>query len=119
MQRYVVKEIKVIFKLDDFRGVTKNIIKLDKIIRDKNVKITWGIIGEPFSLVEDTHVRWMKRSLATGLYSYWNHGYTHAENEFKRLSLADQIDHLKKTQEIIKNRLGFIPLAWGSMQCNK
>ena len=38
-----MKDIKVIFKLDDFRGVTKNILKLDRIVRAEKIKIIWGI----------------------------------------------------------------------------
>ena len=111
------KNVKIILKLDDFTYVTKRVIKLDKLIKKENIKVTWGIIGNDFNKISHKDLKWCKKSLETGLYYYWNHGLTHDFNEFKNLSFEEQINHITTTQDIVKEKLEFGMESFGA-PCN-
>lgn len=101
--------IKVILKLDDFYGIFPNKIlrNLHKFLLKENVKVNWGIIGNKLENFSKKQIKETKEALSTGLYSFFNHGYFHNMNEFSLLNEEEQYQHLIKTQDIIKDKLGF------------
>ncbi len=108
---------KVILKLDDFFGVLKNVKKLDKIVKKENIKVNWGIVGRFFVNISDKDLLWCKNAYESGLYNFWNHGFTHELGEFKNLTLSEQLKHICDTQDVVNNRLGIILKTFGA-PCN-
>lgn len=92
----------IIFKFDDLRSVNTSILKLDKIIQREKIKITWGVIGKTFAEQNKEDHEWARKALQSGLYYFWNHGYTHIPGEFSKLSYKEQVSHLQKTQSVLK-----------------
>ncbi len=109
---------RVIFKFDDFTGMTRRVVWLDRIVRLLKVKITWGIIGNRVDKWSDGVVAWVKDRANGGLYFFWNHGWTHAIEEFGELSVEEAKEHLRKTQDAVKAKAGLILGVFGA-PCNK
>lgn len=115
----------VIIKADDLRGVNPNITKLDKLIEDENIKISYGIIGSSFddNKSNKTLAKYIKQKNNSEHYHFFNHGYTHICNrenyidEFKK-SKEDQTESLKTTQNIVKNKTGVTLDTFGA-PCNE
>ena len=107
----------IILKADDFSKVTKSVKNLDKLIKKYNLKISWGIIGCSFEKISNDDILWCKERIATENYHFFNHGYTHEQNEFEPLSFNEQIEHIEKTQFVVKEKLGITLDTFGA-PCN-
>ncbi len=108
---------KIIIKLDDFGTLTKKVKYTDKIVKFFKIKVCWGIIGQRFETTTEKDIIWCKNALKSGLYYFFNHGYTHIHNEFKELTLEEQIEHLMKTQSVVKDKLNIVLDTFGA-PCN-
>ena len=108
---------RIIFKLDDYCGPSKHVRKLDRFIRMFKIKVTWGIIGISVEKWSNKDIEWTKSAFRSGLYHFWNHGWTHDLGEFKELSATEALDHILRTQSLVKKRLGITMHVFGA-PCN-
>lgn len=116
----------VILKLDDLRQgkggatVPPGWARVVDYLADKKIKCTIGIIGNSLEDAPDSYVKWIQEKQATGLVEFWNHGYTHGQDkeagtsEFKGISEAEQLENLKKTQDLFKDKVGFPLQVFGA-----
>ena len=109
----------IILKMDDFAGIksSKAQKRLNRFVYKEKIKVNWGIIGEWLTNFRKRKINDALKALKSGHYAFFNHGYTHVMNEFRLLSLEEQIEHLKMTQKITKERLG-IKLVTFAAPCN-
>lgn len=108
---------KIIFKFDDFRGITKQVRFVDRCSRLLNIKVTWGIIGSAVCSWDDDAVKWIKNAVQSGLYCFWNHGWTHEFREFASLSEKEIVTRLVNTQNAVHEKLGIVMDTVGA-PCN-
>ncbi len=95
-----------------------NFIKLEKI------PVNIGIVGKSLDAPNIMYINYLKDLLKTGLVEFWNHGYNHvlmAERddgsvycEFKNTSVEYQIEHMRRTNTLIKEWLGIDVIAFGA-----
>lgn len=117
---------KIVIKLDDFgshRGrVHPRWQQVADFARDKNIKVTFGIIGKKMDEENPEFVRWVKDQHAAGRIEFWHHGWDHAERtdngkrimEFGGEPLEHQRDHLAKTQNLAREKFGFAFITFGA-----
>jgi len=117
---------KIVLKLDDLvnhrDGVHPGWQKVADFLAERKLKAGFGIIGN--SLEGDTpkYYQWLKDHAASGLVEYWHHGYDHKEwtegetklQEFKGPSLAQQTEHLRRPNELLKQRTGLTMTVFGA-----
>lgn len=117
----------IILKADDLRFDNSNIISprwqtFIDYIEDSKIKASIGIIGnsleqgnnEYFSLIKTVHNK--------GYIEFWNHGYSHYSNddsenpvwEFRNTPYKQQYEHLLKTQELAKTKIGLTLHTFGA-----
>lgn len=108
---------KVIFKFDDYRSATPRVRKIDRFVRLFGVKITWGIIGCEAEKWTAKEVGWVKAAVNSGLYYFWNHGWTHSHREFEGLTKEEAVVHLQNTQKVVYGKLGIRLETFGA-PCN-
>lgn len=109
--------VKVIFKFDDFYGIGRNVLRIDRFIRTLRIKVTWGIIGRYAESWDERTIAWVKRAIKTGLYHFWNHGYTHDMREFESLTVEEAAEHIRMTQDVVKQKVGLAMTSFGA-PCN-
>ncbi|SDU30541.1 Peptidoglycan/xylan/chitin deacetylase, PgdA/CDA1 family [Verrucomicrobium sp. GAS474] len=120
------KPFSVILKLDDLNGYKGELGRWQKL-RDfaveRQLKLSIGIIcnsleGEG----KESYYAWIKEFQQTGLVEFWNHGYDHLAWkdeagkqfwEFKGPSYEQQKDHLVRSQQLAKDKLGITFRAFG------
>jgi len=117
---------KIVLKLDDFGairgGVHPKWSKVADFARARNIKATFGIIGN--RMVEDCpeFVQWTREQHEAGRIEFWHHGWDHAERtengkrvmEFSGESLEYQKKHLADTNRLAKEKLGFALVSFGA-----
>lgn len=111
--------VNIILKFDDFDAIASTLKQkvLNNFIQKEKIKVSWGIIGKKIKSLSLKEIDEIKKAKLSGLYSFFNHGYTHEMNEFKNLSLDEQIEHINKTQLIVKELLDIDLNAFGA-PCN-
>ncbi|HEY8966618.1 MAG TPA: DUF2334 domain-containing protein, partial [Candidatus Methylacidiphilales bacterium] len=116
----------VILKLDDLTRVSPRWQKVFDLAKERNIKVTAGIICN--SLESDkgdktAYYSWIKGLQQTGLVEFWLHGYTHRQWkdadgkdvwEFKGASYEEQKEHITRSQQLAKEKLGFAFKAFGA-----
>ena len=108
---------RIIFKMDDFFDVNNRVRRLDLFIRLFSIKITWGIVGREFEGLDKHDIAWIKSAMDSGLYFFWNHGWTHEMDEFKPLSTDEAKRHIELTQKVVRERCGLMMTTFGA-PCN-
>lgn len=110
--------MKIVFKCDDLKELSPNVLKFDEIVNETGIKASWGVIGFSLEDAPQDYINWIKEKNTGGNYEFWNHGYTHDHNEFcVAETLSKQIAHIKKTQRLSKEKLGF-PFTCFGAPCN-
>lgn len=108
----------IILKLDDVTKVTKNWQQCADFLKEENVKASFGIIGNALEKDDPQLVKWIKDLHASGRVEFWNHGYKNRTNadkigEFESDSTEEQLKSLKRTQELVKEKMGITLAAFG------
>ena len=112
-----------IIKADDVRGLAPQWDRFIALAREKQVKVSLGVIGN--SLEKDpkgAYARWLADLAKAGDVELWHHGWDHAKNdvngvtvfEFNRSGLAHQKAHLQKTQSLLLEKAGVTLTTFGS-----
>jgi len=112
-----VKLRKVIFKFDDLMGRTREVRRVERLVRFFDLKVTWGLIGSWVEKWDESEVNWFRQLHESGRYYFWNHGDTHAEREFESLSVEESVRHICRTQTLVREKLGIALTCFGA-PCN-
>ncbi len=126
----------VVLKLDDLspkwakpgEGVSSNWKRTIAFLEKEQVPASFGLSGKCLEDVSPDFVKWAKETFKPdGMFELWNHGYDHSEKkppadakprqrftEFSNASLESQVESLKKTQTLAKEKLGITITAFGT-----
>lgn len=116
----------IVLKLDDLGhmgngGVPPRWIKVIDFIRQRDLHASIGIICNSLEGDNPKYTGWIKAQQATGLFEFWNHGYTHKEWdengqhmwEFKGPSYEEQKQHFVRSEELAREKLGISLSTFG------
>ncbi|RME00072.1 MAG: DUF2334 domain-containing protein [Calditrichaeota bacterium] len=102
---------------DPYYIFPKRWIKFLNYMVERKIKCSVGIIGKSLAQGNIAYAILIQSYYNLGLFEFWNHGYTHLLNgtnaagetfhEFYNTSYHEQKDHLLKTQNLARERLGF------------
>lgn len=115
------KKIKVILKLDDLRSYETPVKKMDKLVKEENISVSWGIIGRSLEKPSEEYLKFLKDKKNDKNYHFFNYGYLHlwqGTYEFNGPNIDEQYNYLKKTQDIVKEKTGIILDCFGA-PCNQ
>jgi peptidoglycan/xylan/chitin deacetylase (PgdA/CDA1 family) len=112
----------VILKLDDLRRPSPAWKRTLEFLRSRNIKSSVGIICDSLEAGQPYEYNWFKEIAQTGLVEFWNHGWDHKqwkENgqdvmEFKGTPYAQQKEHLLRSQQLAKEKLGITFRTFGA-----
>lgn len=132
------KTINVILKADDFAPVTfksflKGVLKFHinslgwihstsigwkryiKFSLQKNLRTDFGIVGTTLKFLskDSSFVIDTKYLLRQGN-GIWNHGYTHKMDEFQGKDIDFQLNHIQKTNILLKKLFGIDNISFGA-----
>ncbi len=94
-----------------------------KAIESRNLKASVGVVSQCLEKDCPKLEAWVKEYRDRGVLEFWNHGYTHVQTkapdgkelqEFKNASYEDQVETLRKCQDLSERRFGFKFAAFGS-----
>lgn len=118
--------VPVVLKLDDLntRGgsVPNTWRRVTTLARERNFKVSIGIICESFDYGNASYFDYIKTEHASGRVEFWFHGWDHKqweENgvklmEFKGTPYEHQKEHFVKAQTNAREKLGFAFTTFGS-----
>lgn len=96
--------------LEDFKRVADFAIKT-------NVNISMGVVGNSLENPVDKYIDNCRLWIDNGI-ELWNHGYYHTDKEFSMSSYEEQCYSLKRTQILMKDKLGVTATCFGSPHNN-
>ena len=111
----------VIIKADDFTGTNQAWSNFLEASRAAGAKVSIGVITK--SIRENSPVQeWMRAQEKNGYVEFWNHGWDHKRwstndfsiSEFQGSGLANQREHLIRSQAALKKLLGHDVIALGT-----
>ena len=111
----------VIIKADDFTGTNQAWSNFLDASRAAGVKVSIGVITK--SIRDNSPVQeWMRAQEKNGDVEFWNHGWDHKRwstndfsiSEFQGSGLANQREHLNRSQAALKTLLGHDVIALGT-----
>ena len=112
-----------IIKADDLRGLSDKWDRFIALARQKQVKVSVGVIGNSLERdAEGAYARWLVNLGQAGDVEFWHHGWDHAKNdvngvtvyEFNRSGLSHQREHLQKTLTLFREKTGITLTTFGS-----
>lgn len=118
--------IPVVLKLDDLNTRGGNVpgrwIRVTDLAREKNIKVSIGIICDSFDYGKPAYFDYIKEWQASGLVEFWFHGWDHKQwqegetklMEFKGTSYEHQKEHFVKSQALAREKLGFAFTTFGA-----
>jgi peptidoglycan/xylan/chitin deacetylase (PgdA/CDA1 family) len=108
---------KIVLKLDDLKpasggGVSPQWLRAAEFAKEKNIKISIGIIAQGLEGECPVLVQWIQEQNAAKRIEFWNHGWDHAAGEklireFSGQPYEHQKDHLTRANTIARQKLGF------------
>jgi peptidoglycan/xylan/chitin deacetylase (PgdA/CDA1 family) len=119
----------VVLKADDLAQTAKGqvspgFVRFFRLLADDSVVAGVGLIGIALETGWIDFANALKQELTTGRIEVFSHGYDHSWNatsehaatvfEFQNTSLADQIEHLRRTQVLAYARLGITIRTFGA-----
>ena len=126
----------IFLKADDLindysTGISKNWLRFTEYIKSKNIRASLGLIGNSLELKDGVsdiknrlYLGFLNDIANTDNFEIFNHGYDHnidiidesgkIYDEFKNRSTAYQYDHLMKTQNLLKEKIGVIIHTFGA-----
>ena len=108
---------KVIFKLDDFFNVSPAVRKVDAIVKKYGHVIGWGVVGTSVSKWSLKDVSYIQKSINEGRWFLWNHGWSHAYQEFCGYDEIETSEKIKRTNDIVRKMIGYEMTTFGA-PCN-
>jgi peptidoglycan/xylan/chitin deacetylase (PgdA/CDA1 family) len=118
---------KIVLKLDDFGatkdgGVHPRWLKVADFCRERNVKVTFGIIATRMLDDAPKYATWVNEQRDAGRIEFWCHGWDHGERkegekriqEFSGETLEYQTQHLIDANKLAKDKLGFEYTSFGA-----
>jgi peptidoglycan/xylan/chitin deacetylase (PgdA/CDA1 family) len=115
----------IILKLDDVTSheahgsvpVSARWQRIADFIEQSKLKASFGIIGSSLEQDNPAYFNWIKELHRRGSIEFWNHGYKDRKAEDRsgefEGSYEEQLDALKKTQKLAREKLGFELKAFG------
>lgn len=119
----------IILKADDLRNdpvssISYNWKRFTDYIIAENIKASLGLIGNSLEKGDYNYLKFVRNIASSVSFELWNHGYNHVINaqypnfeyydEFQNTSLEYQLEHLKMTQNLAKEKLGITIRAFGA-----
>jgi len=119
----------VFLKADDIRyhsywNISPKWIRFFDYIKEKNIKANLGLIGNSLEEGDDIYCSSLMEINEYENFEFWNHGFTHKLNgtndegekyhEFWNTSYEEQKQHLLKTQDLAKEKLGITLHGFGA-----
>ncbi len=116
----------VVLKLDDMFAENGRVPPRWQRIADfsaqRQLKLSIGIIGNSLEGDHPEYIAGLKQMMATGRIEFWHHGYDHrlwkeGDVEFREFSGTDrahQLDHLTRTHQLAKDKLGLTFATFGA-----
>jgi peptidoglycan/xylan/chitin deacetylase (PgdA/CDA1 family) len=93
-------------------------------ISERHLKAGIGIVGSSLEKGNYHYFNYVRKLALSGSFEIWNHGYTHTLNErdengkiyheFWNRPVDYQLEHLEKTQELAKDKLGITLHSFGA-----
>lgn len=117
------QSVKVIFKADDLTSCNDKVKKVDDIVQENGICISWGIIGNSLENPNNEYINFLKTKSSDKKYHFFNHGYYHLEGEeelgyeFDGQNVDTQMRFMKATQDIVKEKVGIVLDTFGA-PCN-
>ncbi|PTX99990.1 hypothetical protein DB346_19480 [Verrucomicrobia bacterium LW23] len=117
------KPPRIVLKLDDFKavkggGIHQRWLRVADYAAQKQIKLSFGIIGNGMETDANAFYTWVKEKHAAGQIEFWHHGYDHAGDgkimEFSGQPFEHQREHMARTQQIAKDKLGFAFTSFGA-----
>jgi len=117
---------KIIIKADDLRSrrgaIDPRWMRFIDFIKERKIKASIGVIGESLDGDFPEYFNAVKELHATGLFEFWNHGYDHREwkeggkrmLEFQGSTYEYQKQHLTRTNQLAREKLGFPLVTFGA-----
>lgn len=114
---------KIVLKLDDLKpsagGISPQWQRVTAFARERNIKLALGIIAQTMETGDPAFFDWVKQEHAAGRIEFWNHGYDHAAGEgalreFFNQPYAHQKEHLARTNQLAREKLGFPFVSFGA-----
>lgn len=116
----------ILIKVDDLKDLRGKVNprwqKVVDYLHGRQIHFGIGIICDSLEGDKPIYFNWIKALHDCGEVEFWNHGYDHKEweengaklQEFKGPSQEQQQDHLARSQQLAKEKLGFTLPAFGS-----
>lgn len=111
-----------IIKADDVRRASPKWKAFIACSRARGVKVACGVICVSLAEPDPSYREWLVAQEASGGVEFWNHGWDHQRwdgagvevCEFDGSGLAHQRDHLTRSQALLGEVLGHVPVAFGA-----
>ena len=112
-----------IIKADDLRGLSEKWNRFIALVRQKQVKVSIGVIGNSFERdPQGSYARWLTDLGQAGDVEFWSHGWDHTKNdvngvtvyEFSHSGLSHQREHLQKMQTVFHEKTGITLMTFGA-----
>jgi peptidoglycan/xylan/chitin deacetylase (PgdA/CDA1 family) len=119
----------VLLKLDDVvadkapaKAVAPNWERITRYLETRRIKASFGIICESLDSDKPLYTEWIKTRIANGYIEFWNHGYlakypvdkaTGRKSAFDGPPLDEQLEHLRKGQQLFQDKIGLPMRAFG------
>jgi peptidoglycan/xylan/chitin deacetylase (PgdA/CDA1 family) len=118
----------VVLKADDLTDaggqVPPGFVRLFRLLADHDIVASVGLIGRSLETGSTFYAAILRKELATGRIEIFSHCYDHSSNgtaaiqptvwEFKNTPLANQIDHLRRTQDLARLKLNVTIRSFGA-----
>jgi peptidoglycan/xylan/chitin deacetylase (PgdA/CDA1 family) len=109
-------------KADDVRGPTQKWKRFIEISRERNVKVSCGVICDSLVNAKKEYADWLIVEEQSEFVEFWNHGWDHKKwetngvsiSEFGGSGYAHQKEHFVEAQEIMQSVLGRPTRAFGT-----
>ncbi len=112
-----------IIKADDIRQESPQMDRFIDLAREKNVKVSLGVICDSLENDPDgSYARWLSKLVKSGDVELWHHGWDHSKRdvngatiyEFSNSGPSAQKEHLEKAEELMKEKTGVSMAVFGA-----
>lgn len=119
----------VLLKADDLvydnkTNISAKWVKFINLICKKKIKASIGLIANSIENGNSKYIDILKSLSHNNNFEIWNHGYDHTVqkvnengvvyNEFKNSPYEYQLEHLRKAQDLVKEKIGYVMHTFGA-----